>query len=327
MKQNKLNMSLLFMAGVTVLLFAPFIGPKFISIGILSKDPSLKFIFTQLRIPRTILSFIAGGSLSLSGLIFQNLFKNKLATPYTLGISSGAAAGALIAIKLNLFGSIFGFGFSYIAGFSGGLLSVLIIMAILRITGSSSVYTILLSGVAISFFFSAFILLIQYLVDMTQSISAIRWLMGNLSVSGYKEILILTPFFIIYIVIILLLQKELILISGGDEFAVSRGMNVKKFRISIFILVSLITGMIVSVTGPIGFVGLIIPHIMRIFINNNYKLLIISSTFFGGVFLVLADIISRTIISPAEIPVGIITSFFGAPFFIIILVSGIKSNK
>lgn len=310
-----------------VLITAPFIGSKILNLSSVFSGSSNNFILFQLRIPRTIIAFIAGASLSLGGLIFQNLFKNKLATPYTLGISSGAAAGALIAIKFNLFGSFFGFGFTYLAGFMGAILSVLLILAILKITGSTSVYTVLLAGVAINFFFSAFILLIQYLVDMTQSISAIRWLMGSLTISGYKEILIIAPVFLIFIIIVLLLKKELILISAGDEFASSKGMNVKKFRISIFILVSLITGMVVSVTGPIGFVGLIIPHIIRLLIKDDFRILVIFSIFFGGIFLVIADIISRVLIPPAEIPVGIITSFFGAPFFIFILISGVRNRE
>lgn len=310
-----------------VLITAPFIGSKILNLSSVFSGSSNNFILFQLRIPRTIIAFIAGASLSLGGLIFQNLFKNKLATPYTLGISSGAAAGALIAIKFNLFGSFFGFGFTYLAGFMGAILSVLLILAILKITGSTSVYTVLLAGVAINFFFSAFILLIQYLVDMTQSISAIRWLMGSLTISGYKEILIIAPVFLVFIIIVLLLKKELILISAGDEFASSKGMNVKKFRISIFILVSLITGMVVSVTGPIGFVGLIIPHIIRLLIKDDFRILVIFSIFFGGIFLVIADIISRVLIPPAEIPVGIITSFFGAPFFIFILISGVRNRE
>ncbi|MCK4889450.1 MAG: iron ABC transporter permease, partial [Candidatus Aminicenantes bacterium] len=256
----------------------------------------------------------------------QNIFKNSLATPYTLGVSSGAAAGTVAALKLNLALSIFGINLVYIAGFLGGILSILLILGISRITKSYSVYTILMSGVAINFFFSAFILLLQYMVDITQTISVLRWLMGSISTTGYKDILILLPIWIFFVLTAVLLNKELVLISGGENFAVTRGLDVKKFRILLFIIVSLITGVIVSITGPIGFIGLIVPHIARQFIKDDFRFLVIVTVIFGGILLAIADLLARTLIPPVEIPVGIITSFFGAPFFLFILITSLRKK-
>ncbi len=312
--------------GLLTLILIPFLGIIDINISKLFSDNPDSFIFWQLRLPRTIMAFIVGSSLALGGLIFQNIFKNSLATPYTLGVSSGAAAGTVAALKLNLVLSIFGINFIYLAGFLGGILSILLILGISRITKSYSVYTILMSGVAINFFFSAFILLLQYMVDITQTVSVLRWLMGSISVSGYKDIVIIFPVWIFFISAALLLKKELILISGGENFAGSRGLDVKKFRMLLFIIVSLVTGMIVSMTGPIGFIGLIVPHISRQFVKDDFRFLVILTVISGGTLLALADLLARTLIPPAEIPVGVITSFFGAPFFIFILISSLRKK-
>ena len=312
--------------GLLIIMLIPFLGIIDLDISkLFSNDPD-SFIFWQLRFPRTIMAFLVGSSLALGGLIFQNIFKNSLATPYTLGVSSGAAAGTVAALKLNLALSIFGINLVYIAGFLGGILSILLILGISRITRSYSVYTILMSGVAINFFFSAFILLLQYMVDITQTISVLRWLMGSISTTGYKDILILLPIWIFFVLTAVLLNKELVLISGGENFAVTRGLDVKKFRILLFIIVSLITGVIVSITGPIGFIGLIVPHIARQFIKDDFRFLVIVTVIFGGILLAVADLLARTLVPPVEIPVGIITSFFGAPFFLFILITSLRKK-
>lgn len=327
MKNSRNKFYLIFIAGFVTLIIVPFLGLVDIDIISIFGDSSGGFIFWQLRLPRVILSFLAGSALALGGLVFQNLFKNSLATPYTLGVSSGAAAGAVIAIKLNLTITLFGVSWIYISGFFGGLLSIFLILGITRITKNYSVYTILMSGVAINFFFSSFILLLQYMVDITQTISVLRWLMGSISTSGYKDVFILLPAWLFFVITIFLVKKELLLISGGEEFAGTRGMNVKAFKILLFIIVSFITGIIVSIIGPIGFIGLIVPHISRQIIKNDTKLLIFFTIFLGGIILTFADMLSRLLIPPVEIPVGIITSFFGAPFFLFILISGLRKKR
>lgn len=312
--------------GIVSVALLPFLGVVDLDLSKLFSGDSTGFIFWQLRLPRTIMAFLVGSSLALGGLIFQNIFKNGLATPYTLGVSSGAAAGSVAAIKLNLVFGIFGINMIFVAGFAGGMLSVFLILMISRITKSYSVYTILMSGVAINFFFSAFILLLQYMVDMTQTIAVLRWLMGNISVSGYKEILVILPVYIFFVSSALLMKKELVLIGGGEDFAASRGMNVKNFRILMFVIVSLITGIIVSLTGPIGFIGLIVPHTARQLIKKDFRLLVFATLILGGILLSVADLLARILHPPVEIPVGIITSFFGAPFFLFILVSSLRKK-
>ncbi len=312
--------------GLLTIIIIPLLGIINLDLSKLLSNDANSFIFWQLRFPRTIMAFLAGSALALGGLIFQNIFKNSLATPYTLGVSSGAAAGTVAALKLNLAFSIFGVNLVYIAGFLGGILSIALILGISRIAKNYSIYTILMSGVAINFFFSAFVLLLQYMVDITQTVSILRWLMGSISSSGYKDILILLPLWIFFVITAILLKKELILISAGENFATTRGLDVRKFRILLFIIVSLITGIIVSITGPIGFIGLIVPHISRQIVKDDFKFLVIVTVIFGGILLSLADLLARTLIPPVEIPVGIITSFFGAPFFLFILISSLRKK-
>ena len=314
--------------GVVVLLLLPFIGVIKIDLqSLLSAEASTNsFIFWQLRVPRTLLAFIVGSTLALSGLIFQNIFKNSLATPYTLGVSSGAAAGTVTAMKLKLSLSFLGLNGIYIYGFTGALITIFIILAIAKIVKSFSIYTLLMSGIALNFFFSSFILLIQYLLQFTETVAVLRWLMGGLSISGYSEIIFLVPLYLFFVIATFLLRNELVLISGGDQFAYSKGLNVKTFRIFIFIMVSFIVGVAVSIAGPIGFVGLIVPHISRLIFKDDFKAVIYFTVFIGGLLLVVTDFLARVLIPPVEIPVGIITSFMGAPFFLFVLISKLKKE-
>jgi len=285
------------------------------------------FIFWQLRVPRVLLGFISGAILGLSGLICQNLFKNHLATPDVLGITTGAGAGAVIAIKLGISFSFLGFSGVNLFGFIGALVSVLLVLSIARILKNFSIYSLLMSGVAMSLFFSATIIFFQYIFDYSNTYSILRWLMGGLTVIGYREVILLSIFLFFFLIVSFLYKRELVLISVGDEFAVSKGLNVKKFRIGMFMLVSLVVGMSVSVIGPIGFVALVIPHIARIIGRNRFPEILVSTLLLGGIVLTTADFVSRIIIPPVEIPVGIITSFLGAPFFLVILILDLKNNR
>lgn len=319
---------LIALAGIVVLVVLPFIGV--IKIDVFSlfsmEQTASNFIFWQLRVPRTLLAFLVGSSLAVAGLIFQNLFKNSLATPYTLGVSSGAAASTVLAMKLKLSIVFLGLNGIFLFGFIGALLTILVILGIARIVKSYSIYTLLMSGVALNFFFSSFILLIQYLLDYAETVSVLRWLMGGISVTGYLEIGILLPIYIFFIVTAFLLKNELVLISGGDQFASSKGLDVKRFRIFIFVLVSLVVGVVVSIAGPIGFIGLIVPHIARLLFKDDFKAVLFFTLFMGGLLLVLTDFLGRILIPPVEIPVGIITSFMGAPFFLYILISKLRKG-
>ena len=184
--------------GLLLLVGLPFIGQVKLDIQSLFGENTGSFIFWQLRVPVTILSFIVGSTLALAGLIFQNIFKNSLATPYTLGVSSGAAAASVLAIKLNISISFLGLNGIYLYGFVGALITIFLIIGIAKLVRSFSIYTLLMSGIALNFFFSACILLIQYLSDYAQTTSVLRWLMGSLSVAGYNEILFLLPIYIFF---------------------------------------------------------------------------------------------------------------------------------
>ena len=310
-----------------IFIFLPFIGVTKLSLHSVMNNETDKLIFFEIRIPRLILGFLAGSILSLSGLLFQNIFKNSLATPYTLGISSGASAGVVIAIKLNISFLFLGFSSRSLFGFLGALFSIFLIISIAKLVRSFSIYTLLMSGIAINFFFSSLVAITLYLFDFTQTISILRWLLGGIEPVKYTELIFLTIIFFFYVIFIFIIKNQLLISSIGDEFAISKGLDIKKFRLLIFFIVSIITGILVTVTGPIGFVGLIVPHISRLIYKNNMNLNILITTLLGGLFLSYADFIARILIPPVEIPVGIITSLIGAPFFIFVLITSLRNNR
>ncbi len=299
----------------------PFLGAINFSIKqILSQPISENFIFWQLRVPRVLLAFMTGSVLSLVGLIFQYLFRNPLATPYTLGVSSAASAGVVLSMKLGLSLSFFGLSSSFIFGFLGSVISLLIILIIAQSLRNYSIYTLLMCGVAMNFFFSSLVVIVQYLFDIHQSFSAIRWLMGGISLPGYKTLVFLFPFYIVFLILVLFFSKELAILSVSDDFALSKGVEIKKIRNLMLLFISLIIGIFVSICGPIAFVGLVIPHITRIFFQEIKRTILFSSVF-GSFVLVFTDYIARTLLAPVEIPVGVITSLIGAPFFLFILIA------
>lgn len=305
----------------------PFIGSihiPFSALSDLKQTTTESQIFYSLRLPRVFTAFLAGAALACCGVALQAMFRNPLATPFTLGISSGAAFGAaiyvLFAAALRLpFGSI-------IFSFAGSLLAVFLVYGFTKIKKGFSVGTMLLAGVAVNFFFSSLILFLQYISDFTQSFRVIRWLMGSIDVTGFQTPLIFLLFTVIGIIIIAAQNLNLNLMSISDEIAIARGVNIQKSRKLIFFSTSIMVAVVVAYCGPIGFVGLMAPHICRLLIGYDHKFLIASSVIFGGAFLTLCDTLARTLISPAEIPVGVITALLGGPFFVWLLLSG-PSNK
>jgi iron complex transport system permease protein len=320
----------IYLLGLVVLflmLLIPFLGIIPINWQTIFKSNANSFIFWQLRVPRTILGFVSGSILALSGLVCQNLFKNDLATPDLLGISSGAAAGAVLALKFNLLISIFGLGGMVFFSYLGALSAVLFVLLISRLIRNTSLYTFLLCGVALNFFYSALIVFFQYLFDFSNTFSLLRWLMGGISVVGYHEIIFLSVLLLIFLLVIFLFKQEFLLVSGGDHFAQSRGLHVVHFRIYSFLGLAFIVGAVVSICGPIGFIALIVPHIARLWGRSNYEETVILSLLMGGGFLVLADFLARTLLPPVEVPVGIITSLFGAPFFLLLIIAQLKKAE
>jgi iron complex transport system permease protein len=318
---------LIFLA-VIVFIIAPFWGIESLSLkSIFQLDDQVKSdILWKIRLPRVIAAFLAGAALAISGMTFQAMFRNPLATPFTLGVSSGAAFGAAIYIKLGVIFSILGVSGQSLSAFIGAILSVLLVYGISQIKKGFTTATMLIAGVAINFFFSSLILFIQYLSDFANSFRIIRWLMGGFEIVGFRPVFTLLPFVLFGSAVLFLLTHELNLFTLGEDIALSRGMDVKKIKALLFFATSLMIGGIVSVCGPIGFIGMMAPHICRLLIGAEHRFLTSASFFFGGAFLVFCDTLSRILIAPAEIPVGVITALLGGPFFLWLLLSG-SSDK
>jgi iron complex transport system permease protein len=310
---------------LAVLVITPFIGLHSIPLNAVfqpAEAGTAGDIFWGIRVPRTLTAFMAGAALAISGMAFQAMFRNPLATPFTLGVSSGASFGAAMFMRLGLAFSVLGIsGVSFFA-FLGALLSVVLVYSLTRARKGFSTASMLLAGVAISLFFSALILFLQYLSDFANSFRILRWLMGGLEIAGFDTVLNLLPFVAAGAAILFYLTHELNLMLTGDELAASRGVDVKRSRNTVFIATSLMVGSVVAVCGPIGFVGMMVPHISRLMVGANHRVLLPATFLFGGAFLTLCDTLARLLIAPAEIPVGIITAMLGGPFFIWLLLGG-----
>jgi len=313
---------------VLVLLFTPFAGSIKIPVSAL-KDFELATtgaqIFYSLRLPRVFTAFLAGAALACCGVALQAMFRNPLATPFTLGISGGAAFGAAIyvifAASLPIpYGSVW---FS----FAGSLAAVLLVYGLTRIKKGFSVGTMLLAGIAVNFFFSSLILFLQYISDFTQSFRIIHWLMGSVDVTGYSTPLTMLVLTVAGIAIIAAQSANLNLMSISDEIAIARGVDVKNTRKIVFFATSIMVAAVVAFCGPIGFVGLMAPHICRLLVGPDHKILTPASVLFGGAFLTLCDTVARTLIAPAEMPVGVITALLGGPFFIWLLLKNTDSKS
>lgn len=312
---------LILIALITLMII--FISPY---LGLTVGNPEVQHhILTQLRIPRVLFAFIAGAGLALCGMVFQAMFHNPLATPFTLGVASGASLGAALYVYLGFSFTLLWLDGAAFSAFTGALLAISFVYSISRYQGGFSPETLLLTGVAISFFFSSLILFTQYLSNLTDSFQIIRWLMGSLSTVGYHDILQLLPFVGICTAAILWLTRELNLLMAGDDIALSRGVSVQYIRYTLFFVTSLCVGAIVALCGPIGFIGMMVPHICRLLIGSDHRYLAPASLLFGGAFLIVCDTVARLIIAPAEIPVGVISTLLGGPFFLWLLIKS-KSN-
>lgn len=316
---------LLLAAALITSLCTPFWGMTFIPpADVLDPANPDSNIFWHLRLPRSLGAFCAGSGLSLSGLIFQAMFRNPLATPFTLGISSGAALGASIYLRLGTTFTLFGMAGSLFSALAGALLSMALVYAITRAKGGFSTAVMLLAGVIINFFFSSMVMFVQYLSNAHDAAQIMRWLMGTISGVETPNLMELGLTILIGGYLAWQLSPELDLLTAGEELAASRGVNVARTKQLLFLLASVIVGIIVSITGPIGFVGMMAPQICRLWLGFRHSLLIPASLLLGGIFLSLCDLIARAILAPGEIPIGIITSMLGAPFF---LVSLFRSNR
>jgi iron complex transport system permease protein len=315
------SLSLLFILWLLIAGISVFIGTHGVNPikALLEGDELSKTIFLRIRLPRVLMATVTGGVLAISGASLQALFRNPLASPFTLGVSGGASLGALIAIRLGLTQGVFGFPSTSIFAFLFSIFTIFFVYSVSKVRGVVATGRLLLAGVVANFLYSALILFIQFFSDFTQSLQTMRWIMGSLDVVGldsvWRTIIFATP----GCVILLSITKDMNLFALGDDVASSLGVNTDRMEKTIYFATSLAASSVISVTGPIGFVGLIIPHVLRMIIGVDNRILLPCSLLLGASFLTAADTVSRTILSPIEIPVGIVTASIGGVFFLWLL--------
>ncbi|HEY5621819.1 MAG TPA: iron ABC transporter permease [Pontiella sp.] len=318
MKHPLLPLVILAVLATAALAFCPLFGMTFIPYNAVGQE---REILLSIRLPRVLCAFAAGAMLASSGMAFQALFRNPLATPFTLGVSSGAALGAAVFIRLGLAFTVLGISGTSLAAFGGALLSIALVYGLTKLKGGFSTPTLLLAGIAISFFFSSLILFIQYISGLTHSFRIVHWMMGTLTTADYAGLSNLLPFLAVGGILLTFLHRELNLFMVGEDMAVSRGVNVGLVKKLIFLAASLMVGGVVAICGPIGFVGMMSPHICRMLVGADHRFLMPATFLFGGFFLTFCDTLSRILIAPAEIPVGVLTALLGGPFFIWLLLN------
>jgi iron complex transport system permease protein len=314
-------------SALLAVLAAPLIGSTPISLR-RAFDWSVPFgdnpdaqIFFIARLPRTLAGALVGSTLASAGVVFQGLLRNPLATPFTLGVSAGAALGAMLAITFAPTLALAGIPTAPLASFAGSILAVGVVylLASARHRGLST-NTLLLAGVTMNAFFSALILFVQYFADFTDTFRILRWLMGDLDVSSYTPLVSTLPLVVVSFAAFAWLARPLNLLSLGPDAAESRGLDVAGAQRVAFVSASLATGAAVSVGGPVGFIGIIVPHLVRLMVGADHRVVLPASALFGAAFLVACDVVSRTVMAPLELPVGIITALIGGPFFLWLLV-------
>ncbi len=314
------------LAAATCLL-APLVGSTHISL-VRALDRSVPFadnvdaqIFFVARLPRVLAAAIVGASLAAAGAVFQALLRNPLASADTLGVSGGAALGAIAAITFHAGFTLFGIPSVPLASLAGsiGALAVVYALATARRRGLSTT-GLLLAGIALNAFFAAIVLFVQSLASVADTFRTVRWLMGSLDLGGYAPLLGALPLIAIGGIGLVSLPRALDLMSLGSEAAAARGVDVRRTEQVALVSASLATGAAVSIGGPVSFIGIVVPHLVRLLVGADHRVVLPSAALFGAMFLVACDVLARTVFSPIELPVGIVTAIIGAPFFLWLLV-------
>jgi iron complex transport system permease protein len=308
-------------------LFAPLVGSTHISLA-RAFDRSTPFadnvdaqIFFIARMPRVLAGAVVGATLASAGVVMQALLRNPLATPFTLGVSAGAALGAILVITFRTTVTFGVLSPVPLASLGGALVASAIVYALATRPGRTmSTSILLLAGVTLNSFFSALILFVQYMADFTQTYRTVRWLMGDLDVGRFGPIAASLPLVLMAFVMFAFLPRSLNLLSVGADTASTRGVDVGRTQRLAFLSASLATSAAVSLAGPIGFVGIVVPHLVRLMVGVDHRLVLPASALFGAAFLVGCDLIARTVLAPVEVPVGVVTAILGGPFFLWLLV-------
>jgi len=286
-------------------------------------NPQEIVIISQIRLPRIFLSIFVGIALAGAGVIFQGLFRNPMADPFVIGVSAGAAFGATIGLLFTTAIRFLNISTTTLFALLGALATTFLVYSISSARGKVSVTTLLLSGIALSAMLSSMTSFIM-IFKANNMAKIIFWIMGSLTAASWYKFNIIAPMIVVLMIISGFYMRDLNIISLGDERAAQLGVQTDRVKKILLIMASLIAALAVSVSGIIGFVGLITPHILRLIVGPDHKILYPTSAVAGGIVLLLSDTLARTVLSPREIPVGIVTSIVGVPFFLYLLV---KSKK
>jgi iron complex transport system permease protein len=312
---------------VATCLLAPLVGSTSISL-VRVFDRSIPFadnvdaqIFFVARMPRVLAGAVVGAALASAGVVLQALLRNPLATPFTLGVSAGAALGAILAISFGAAITLGPFSPVPLASLTGAFLAAAVVYAMATRPGRAmSTSVLLLAGVTLNSFFSALILFVQYMADFTEAYRTLRWMMGDLDVGSIDPIFAALPMVAVAFLIFAALPSSLNLLSVGNDIAATRGVDVGRTQRLAFISSALATSAAVSLAGPIGFVGIVVPHLVRLMAGVDHRIVLPASALFGASFLVACDLVARTVLAPVEVPVGVVTAMLGGPFFLWLLV-------
>ena len=277
-------------------------------------------ILLQVRLPRVLLGFLVGSCLAAVGVSLQALLRNPLADPYVLGVSSGAALGVAIAVLFGIGTTALALSLLPVCGFAGSMAALLVIYRMAASYERLPIHSVLLAGVILNAIFSALIMFITSIMEPNRSFGMMAWLMGSLTAPAYPVLIALSAYLLVGLVLLGKHVRVLNILALGEEPARSLGINTERTKRVIFLLSALMTGAVVSFSGMIGFIGMIIPHAVRLLVGADHRLLLPASTLVGGMFLMVADTMARTLFVPSEVPVGVMTALAGGPFFVYLLV-------
>lgn len=314
---GSIGILLIVLAASTVVALA--IGRQPLEFSKVLNEPFARTLFFRLRLPRVLMGLVIGASLSLAGAALQAIFRNPLADPYTLGVSGGGAVGASVAIAMGWSARILGIPLVFLAAFAGAILAVMLVRTMARGGALILPGALLLSGVVVNLISAAAVLTVQYVADPNSALRILRWMIGSLDVVGLQSIgqmlLLLVPGWIA----LLAFSRQLHLLAIDEDTAVTLGVNVARCESAVHALCSLIIGVTAATGGTIGFVGLIVPHAVRLMFGEDLRIVLPGSFLLGGAFLVLADALARTVLPSGELPVGAITGLLGGPAFLWLL--------
>lgn len=288
-------------------------------------DESAEQILLHVRFPRIALALLVGAALALAGTGFQGVLRNPLAEPYTLGVASGSAVGALLMILLGVQFAWLGGWSLPIVSFATGMVTLWFVILLAKRDGKLHLETLILAGVVVQAFFGS---IISFMISISQQSvnEMLFWLMGSLVLKDWSHVMVIAPYVLVGLALLMVFARELNLFSLGEQHAAHLGVHVERTKMSVLLISTLLTAAAVSVAGVIGFVGLVIPHILRLLVGPDYRLLIPLSALYGAIYVVAADTLSRTLLDPQVIPLGVITSILGAPFFAYLLVKSKRST-